>query len=93
MQTSALDLYFLAKTGGELPNLPVAKVYAKTWTDDQVQVFLTPECATVRELDTWIDVLKCELEKIRSEAHRRFAIEEKRLDARILGRQQSTNSN
>jgi hypothetical protein len=41
---------------------------------------LTPECVTSLELETWIDDLKKQLDKIKIEARRKYATYEEQVD-------------
>ena len=72
-----LDLLFTdgkPKKKGELPSHPMAIIYLRQFsTDEKGRHFLTPICASAAELDSQIDFLHDELEKIRRRARRRFA--------------------
>lgn len=72
-----LDLLFTdgkPKKKGELPSPPTAKIYLRSFSGDEIgRPLVTPGCTSATELDSQIDFLHDELEKIRRRARRRFA--------------------
>lgn len=57
-----LKLDFIESKPGGLPYDPSAYVALSEFTrDSSGTIYLTPECATPLELDTWVDILHKEL--------------------------------
>jgi hypothetical protein len=72
--TYSLDLQFLSPhrvKKGALGHA-IARVLVKTCRAGDGSVFITPDCASLAELEDHIDRLKGELEKIREAARREF---------------------
>jgi hypothetical protein len=74
MKTVFLTLKF------EFPSL---STYGSTYvvpqmhaTDDDGSILLTPECASIGELETNIEIMRSDLDKILAEARKRFAAAE-----------------
>jgi len=57
-------------------------VFSVRWDDPDSHMMLTPECLNPIELETWIDMLKGQLDSVKTEARRKYAAFEVRLAAR-----------
>jgi hypothetical protein len=72
--TYSLDLQFLSPyrvKKGALGHA-IARVWVKTYRAGDGRVFITPDCASLAELEDHIHRLKGELEEIREAAKRKF---------------------
>lgn len=75
--TRSLDLEFGKPSKNDLPGPTNAYIYVKTYSCEKDQIFITPDCVTLRELDEQIDRLKKELEEIRKKAKQKFSQKDK----------------
>ena len=68
-----LQLLFLGNAQSQ-PFPAQSYVCVRSWSESEDgPPLLTPECVNPTELDTWIDDLKRDLDRIKLEAHRRYA--------------------
>jgi len=79
--TRSLDLEFRRPAKNVLPGPSCAYIYVKTYTTEKDtngknQIFITPDCVTLKELDEQINQLIKELEEIRKKAIRLFSKKE-----------------
>ncbi|MBW1614827.1 MAG: hypothetical protein JRJ57_12920 [Deltaproteobacteria bacterium] len=71
--TYSLALDFIDMSGAGFPHPHVAHICIKTHTKDKRGImFITPDCVSLSELEEHIERLHKELERIRSEANRKF---------------------
>ncbi len=79
--TRSLDLQF-RKPSKNTPGPSSAYIYVKTYATEKDikgkdQIFITPDCVTLTELDEQIDHLKKELDEIKKKAIRLFSKKDK----------------
>jgi hypothetical protein len=71
--TYSLDLDVLKSREGDIP-APCLRVYVKAYSsDERGLIYITPECASIQEVESEIERLKKELEVIRNRARREFS--------------------
>ncbi|MEK0337104.1 MAG: hypothetical protein QQN41_06685, partial [Nitrosopumilus sp.] len=67
------DLLFLRPSKEQRTGAPLANIYVKTHTRDKDgYIVITPDCVSLSVMETEIDRLISELEKIRKEAKQKF---------------------
>jgi hypothetical protein len=73
MNLSSLDLMFRKPSKGQPPGPGIAHIYVRTYSGNKKgDIFITPDCFSMRELEEQIERLKRELETIRKKANRKF---------------------
>jgi hypothetical protein len=74
MNLSSLDLMFRKPSKEQLPGPGIAHTYVRTYSGNKEgDIFITPDCFSMRELEEQIDRLKKELETIKKKAQQEFA--------------------
>lgn len=76
--TRSLDLEFRKPAKNALPGPSSAYIYVKTYITEKDangkdQIFITPDCVTLKEFDEQINLLKKELDEIRKKALRLYS--------------------
>jgi hypothetical protein len=69
MNFSSLDLMFQK---GQFSGECTARIYVRTYSNEKGNIFITPDCFSMREIEEQCDRLKQELENIRKKANQKF---------------------
>jgi hypothetical protein len=78
MNLSSLDLMFRKPSKNQHKGQGIAHIYVRTYSgNSEGEIFITPDCFSMRDLEGEIDRLKKELELIKKKAQQEFAKAEK----------------
>lgn len=73
MNLSSLDLMFCESSKKQPRGSSIARIYIRTYSSNKKgDIFITPDCFSMVELEQQIDRLKQELETIRKKANQKF---------------------